>query len=52
MREAYSNTSISQEAGRIFNKLNIAPKATREKRTNKAESQQKERNHEDQSRTK
>ena len=44
-REVYSNTNLPQETRKISNKQpNLTPKATRE-RTNKTQSQQKERNH-------
>ena len=48
-REVYSNTSLPQEMRKISNKQpKLTPKATRERRTNKTQSQQKERNHKDQ----
>ena len=47
-REVYSNISLPQETGNISNKQpNLAPKAIRERRTKKTQSQQKERNHKD-----
>ena len=50
-REVYSNTILPQETRNISNKQsNLTPKGTRERRTNKTESEQKERNHKDQSR--
>ena len=52
-REVYSNTFLPQETTNISNKQsNLTPKGTRERRTNKTQSQQKERNHKDQSRNK
>ena len=52
-REVYSNTSLPQERGNISNKQpNLAPKAIRERRTKKPQSQQKERDHKDQIRNK
>ena len=52
-REVYSNTILPQETRKISNKQpNLAPKGTRERRKNKMQSQQKERNHKDQSRNK
>ena len=51
--EIYSNTILPQETRKILNKQhNLTPKATRERRTNKTQSQQKERNHKDQRRSK
>ena len=48
-REVYSNTILPQEIRNISNKQpNFTPKATRERRTKKTLSQQKERNHKDQ----
>ena len=42
-REVCSNTSLHQETGNISNKQpNLAPKAIRERRTKKPQSQQKE----------
>ena len=44
-REVYSNKNLPQETRKISNKKpNLIPKAMREKRTNKMESQQKGRN--------
>ena len=52
-REVYTNTSLPQETRNISNKqANLAPKAIRERRTKKTQSQQKERNHKDQIRNK
>ena len=52
-REVYSNTSLPEETGNISNKQpNLAPKAIRERRTKKPQSQQKERNYKDQVRNK
>ena len=52
-REIQSNTSLPQETRKISNKQsNLTPKGTRERRTNKTQSQQKERNQKDQSRNK
>ena len=52
-REVYSYTSLPQETRNISNKqTNFAPKAIRERRTKKPQSQQKERNYEDQVRNK
>ena len=52
-REFYSNTILPQETRNISHKQsNLTLKATRERRTNKTQSQQKERNHKDQSRNK
>ena len=53
-REVYSNTILPQETKKkISNKQpNFTPKATGERRTNKTQSQQKERNHKDQRRNK
>ena len=51
--EVYSNTSVPQETRNISNKQpNLTPKAMRERRTKKPQSQQKERNHKAQSRNK
>ena len=45
-REVYSNIILPQETTNISNKQsNLIPKGTRERRTNKTQSQQKERNH-------
>ena len=50
-REVYSNTIPPQETRKISNKhSNLTPKGTRERRTNKTQSQQKKRNHKDLSR--
>ena len=52
-REVYSYTSLPQETENISNKQpNLAPKAIRERRTKKPQSQQKERNYKDQVRNK
>ena len=52
-REVYSNTILPQETRNISNKQpKLTPKAIRERRTKKPQSQQKERNHKDQSRNK
>ena len=52
-REVYSNTILPQETRNISNKQpNPTPKAIRERRTIKPQSQQKERNHKDQIRNK
>ena len=52
-REVYGNIILPQETRKISNKLpNLTPKAIRERRTKKALSYQKERNHKDQSRNK
>ena len=52
-REAYRNTILPQETRNISNKQpKLTPKATTERRTNKTQSQQKERNHKDQRRNK
>ena len=52
-REVYSNSISPQETRKISNKQsNLTPKGTRERRTNKTQSWQKERNHKDQSRNK
>ena len=47
-REVYRDTGLPQETRKISNNLNLMPKATKERR-NKTKSQQKERNHKDQS---
>ena len=48
-REVYSNTILPQETRNISNEQpNLTPKAIRERRTKKPQSQQKERNHKDQ----
>ena len=50
--EVQSNTSLPQEIIKISNKqYNLTPKATR-KRTNKAQSEQKEKNYKNQNRNK
>ena len=50
-REVYSNTALSEETGKVSNKQpNLTPKASRERRTNKTQSQKRERNHKDQRR--
>ena len=50
-REVYSNRSLPQETRKRSNKQpNFISKATRERRTDKTLSWQKERNHKDQSR--
>ena len=50
-REVYSDTGLLQKTRKISNKLpNLPPKIIRKRRTNKTLSQQKERNHKDQSR--
>ena len=50
-REDYSNKILPQETRKISKKQsNLTPKGTRERRTNKTQTQQKERNHKDQSR--
>ena len=49
-REVYSNKILPQKTIKISNNLNLTPKATRERRTNKTQCQQKERNHKDQRR--
>ena len=52
-REVYSNTILPKEIRKISNKQsNLTPKGTRERRTNKTQSEQKERNHKDQIRNK
>ena len=52
-REVYSNSILPQETRKISNKQsNPTLKTTRERRTKKTQSQQKERNHKDQSRNK
>ena len=52
-REVYSNIILLQETRKISNKQsNLTPKETRERRTNKTQSWQKERNHKDQGRNK
>ena len=53
MKEVYNNTILPQETRNISNKQSkLTPKGTRERRTNKIQSQQKERNHTDQIRNK
>ena len=52
-REVQSNTILPQEKRKISSKpLKLTLKATRERRTNKTQIQQKERNHKNQSRDK
>ena len=52
-REVYSYTSLPQVTRKISNKQsNPTPKGPRERRTNKTQSEQKERNHKDQIRNK
>ena len=52
-RKVYSDTGPSQETRKISNKqLNLPSKGIRKRRTNKAQSQQKEGNNKDQSRNK
>ena len=52
-REVYSNTILPEETRKISNKQpNLTPKATRESRTNRAQSQQKKENNKDQRRNK
>ena len=52
-REVYSNTTLAQETRNISSKQpNVTPKAIRERRTQKPQSEQKERNHKDQLRNK
>ena len=49
-REVYNNTILPQETRKTSNKqAKLASKTTRERRMNKASSQQKEGNHKDQS---
>ena len=49
-REVYNNTILPQVTRKMTNKQpNLTPKATGEGRTNKTQSQQKERNYKDQS---
>ena len=44
--DVYSNTILPQETRKISNKQpNLTPKAIRERRTKKPQSEQKERNH-------
>ena len=51
--EVYRNTMLPQEIRKISNKQpNLTPKAIRERRTKKPQTQQKERNHKDQIRNK
>ena len=53
LREVYSNTILPQETRNISSKKpNLTPKAIRERRTKKPQSQQKERNHKNQIRNK
>ena len=50
-KQVYNNTKLPQEKKKNSNKLpNLTPKANRERRISKTQSQQKERNHKDQSR--
>ena len=50
LRGKFIATSLPQETRKISNKKsNLTPKGTRERRTNKTQSQQKERNNKDQS---
>ena len=50
-REVYSNTILSQERRKNSNKQpNLTPKTSREGRPDKAQNQQKEKNHKDESR--
>ena len=52
-REVYSYTSVPQKRRKNANKQSkLTPKGTREIRTNKTQSYQKETNHKDQSRNK
>ena len=52
-RAVYSNLVSPQETRKISNKQsNLTPKVTTERRTKKTQSQEKERNHKDQSRNK
>ena len=52
-REIHSNTSLPQETRETSNKQpNFTPKATRKRRKEDPQSQQKERNHKDLSRNK
>ena len=52
-REVCSDTSLPQEIRKISNKQpNLIPKGTRERKTNKTQSQQKEGNHKGQNRNK
>ena len=47
-RKVYNNTSLPQKTRKILSKQhNFAPKATRERRIDKTQSEQKERNHKD-----
>ena len=53
LREVYSNSISQQETRKISNKqCNPTLKTTRERRTKKTQSQEKERNHKDRSRNK
>ena len=52
-KDVFSNTILPQETRNISNKQpNLTPKAIRERRTTKPQSQQKERNYKDQVRNK
>ena len=52
-REVYNSIILPQETRKIPNKQpTLTPKATRERRTNKTQSQQNKRNHKDESRNK
>ena len=52
-RELDNNSVLPQEARKISSKQpNLTPKANRKRRTNKTQSLQKEKNHNDQSRNK
>ena len=52
-KEVYNNTNLPQEIRKISNKqLNLTPKATRERRINKTQSQQKEGNYKNQNKNK
>ena len=52
-REVYSNTTLPQETGKISNtQPNFTPKAIREWRAKRTQSEQKETNHKDQIRNK
>ena len=52
-REVYSNTSLPQETRKTWNRQpNFTPKATRKRRKEEPQSQQKERNYKNQNRNK
>ena len=51
-RKCITKQSYLKNKEKISKQPNLTPKATRERRTNKIQSQQKERNHKDQSRNK